>query len=476
MKSKELSRRDFLRLSVLTAATAAGAAALAGCGSPPAQPPAEEGESAAVEEAVAKATVEPAAPVAEAPEAAEGTVTIMHDRKELTEEQEAQFEADHPGIQIDFVEQDVTRFIADYAAGNPADLVRVQAPSIPQFLARGLLYDLTAYFEASDLLSLDDLAPANKYYMATSPFEIGSGPIYGICKDWSPDFTIYVYTKAFDDAGVDVPDPETPLTYQEVLDLARQVAQFEGDRTLMFGFDYELGWVGRIMSNLLAEVGESLYKDEFTRIDLTGSEEAKAVAEYFYTLAAENLGVNPINPSPNWIGADFNEGIVAMIQYGYWFSAMAESEITAGQVVMLPSPTWAGVRRDPTMTATGMIMAAASEVPDAAWKVFEWYNGGEPSVGRASSGWGAPALKSQYELMPNETDFQKHVQQVLAGEMALDTPPIQFNPYLSETAFGDSWGTNLARALEGEFGFEELLANVEAEVNAAIQDGIDRIG
>ena len=208
MKGKELSRRDFLRLSALTAAAAAGAAALAGCGSPPAQPPSEEAE-----EPAAAATEEPAAPTAEAPEPMEATVTIMHDRKELTEDQEAQFEADHPGIQIDFVEQDVTRFIADYAAGNPADLVRVQAPSIPQFLARGLLYDLTGYFGASDLLSLDDLAPANKCYMANSPFEVGSGPIYGMCKDWSPDFTVYVYTKAFDEAGVDVPSPETPLTY-----------------------------------------------------------------------------------------------------------------------------------------------------------------------------------------------------------------------------------------------------------------------
>jgi len=432
-----------------------------------------------------QATPEPTEPPAEAPTEApveappapaEGTVTIMHDRKELTEEQEAQFEADNPGIQIDFVDQDVVRFLADYAAGRPADLVRVQAPSIPQFLARGILYDLTPYFEASDVLNLDDLAPANKYYRANAPLEVGDGPIYGICKDWSPDFTIYIYKKAFEDAGVEPPDETTQLTYPEILELARQVAKFEGDRILTFGFDYELGWLDRMIMNMLAELDQSLYSEDFSAINLKDNEEARAMAELFYTLSVENLTTTPVNPSPNWIGADFNQGIVAMIQYGYWFSAMAESEITAGQVVMLRAPTWAGVRRDPTMTATGMIMAAASQVPDAAWQVFEWYNGGEPSVGRAGSGWGVPALKSQYELMPNETEFQQQVHRVLAEEIALDTPPLQFNPYIGETAFFDSWSTSLNRAMQGEFGFDQLLENVESELNTAIQEGIDRIG
>ena len=39
--------------------------------------------------------------------------------------------------------------------------------------------------------------------------------------------------------------------------------------------------------------------------------------------------------------------------------------------MMLPAPTWAGQRRDGTITATGMIMTAASQSADAAWKLFE---------------------------------------------------------------------------------------------------------
>jgi len=409
------------------------------------------------------------------PRVEKGNVVIMHKRHELTEEEEKQFEADNPGITIEFLPDDFTRFFAMYAAGTPPDLLRVQAPSIPQFLARGLLYDLTPYFEASDVLKMDDLAPANNYYMANSPLDIGQGKIYGMCKDWSPDFTIFIYKKAFEDAGVDLPSETTPLTYQEIFDLAKRLAKFEGDRTLMFGYGYGDWWIDRIWMNMLGELGETLYVDSFTKMNLSGNEEARAVAKYYFDLAKENLVANPLNPSPSWNGEDFTKGTLAMLQYGYWFSAMAESDITKGQVLMLPAPTWAGVRRDPTMTATGMIMAAATKVPDAAWKVFEWYNGLEPAVARAQSGWGVPALKSLYDLMPSETVYQQQVQRVLREEFKYAEVTLQFNPFIGEATAANAWAKYLEPALKEEITFDELLTNVETDVNTAIQEGIDRM-
>jgi multiple sugar transport system substrate-binding protein len=459
-----LTRREMLKLS----GTLVAGGVLASCATPtPTEPPAVETEPPAVE-------TEP--PVVETePPPVEGNVVVMHFRHELTEDEEAQFEGDNPAITMDFVNADLTRFFAMYAAGDPPDLLRVQAPSVPQFLARNMLYDLTPYFEASDVLILDDLAPANDYYKANSPLEVGDGPIYGMCKDFSPDFTIFAYTQAFEDVGLDVPSDTERLTYAEVADLAAQLAQFEGDRTTMFGLDYETGWTDRIMMNMLAELDMNIYTDDFSAMAVAASEEATATAEYFYNLAADMLTASPINPSPSWIGGDFNQGICAMLQYGYWFSAMAETEITAGLTVMLPGATWSGVARDPTMTATGMIMAGGSDNPDAAWKVFEWYNGLEPAIARAGSGWGVPALISMYDMMPSETEFQQQVQAVLQTELALETPPIQFNPFLGEATANTSWLTHLQRALQGEITFDEMLADWESEVNTAIQEGVDRI-
>jgi multiple sugar transport system substrate-binding protein len=166
---------------------------------------------------------------------------------------------------------------------------------------------------------------------------------------------------------------------------------------------------------------------------------------------------------------------LAMAQYGFWFSAMAESDTTKGKIMMLPGPTWAGVQRDPTMTATGMVMTAPTKVPDAAWKLFEFYNAGDPSIERAKSGWGVPALKSQMSLIPQGTDYQKQVNKVLQAELALNSSTLQFNPFIGETTGSGSFSKNLDQALRGQITFDEMLKNIETEVNTAIKEGIDRI-
>ena len=120
-------------------------------------------------------------------------------------------------------------------------------------------------------------------------------------------------------------------------------------------------------------------------------------------------------------------------------------------------------------------MAAASQVPEAAWKVFEYYNAEEPAIERAKSGWGVPALKSMYDLMPNETDFDQQKRRVLQGELDLETPPVQFNPYLPATAVADLWIQYLEQALTGAMTFDDLLENVEMEVNILIEEGIENV-
>ena len=469
MTENKLSRRDFVKL----AGTMASGVVLAGCGK------------------VATETVVPtSAPVntqATAPTAVPtkgpvtGHVVLMHhiQQGEMTQDMVTQFQTKYPGITIELIQTDLARFFSMYAAGEPPDLARVQAPSIPPYLARNMLYDLTPYFQASAILKPDDLAPANKYYQAEDPLHVGSGKIYGMVKDWSPDFTVFAYKKAFADKNIPLPDDTKSLTYQELYDLGKQLATFDGDRITMFGFDTANGgeWTDRMWMNILAETGDSLYSEDHSKIVLSDSEKAQKVIQYFHDLVKNKLtAAGAIVPSPNWIGDDFDKGLVALIQYGYWFSGMAETDVTTGQVVMLPSPTWAGVQRDPTMTATGMVMAGLTKVPDAAWTVFQWFNGEEPAEGRAGSGWGVPALKSWYSKMPNTNAFQQQVQKVLTNELALNTPPLQFNPYIGETTVFNAYMLYLEQAIAGTISFAEMLKNIEFDVNTAIQDGQAAIG
>jgi multiple sugar transport system substrate-binding protein len=277
--TRKLTRREMLKLSgvLVTGSLLAACAPKETPTVAPTSTPPKPGEPTSTP--VPEPTEAPPTPV-------EGHVVIMKTGSEFSEEEREQFSADNPGITIETVETDTTRFFAMYAAGTPPDLMRTQAPAIPQYLARKILYDLTPYYEVSGVLNLDDLAPANNYYRANSPLDIGDGPIYGMCKDWSPDFTMFIYKPAFEQAGLDPPDDTVHLTYQEVFDLARRLAVFEGDRVLMWGYGYDAAWTDRMWMNMLAELDQSLYTEAFSAINLTGSEEARAVVKYYFDLAS----------------------------------------------------------------------------------------------------------------------------------------------------------------------------------------------
>lgn len=467
MATRKFSRREFLELG----GAAAVGTVLASCAAPPAAPPAGAPTNAPA------ATSAPAAVQPTKAPAASGavTVSVMHDPKEFTDDMKAQFESANPNIKLEIIKTDMTRFYAMAAAGNPPDVVRVQAPDLPQLLARKLLLDLTAYFKSSSLLKPDDLAPANNYYKATSPIKFGDGPIYGMVKDWSPDFTLFAYTDAFDEAKVPVPDKTKSLTYAEIADLAKRLTKMDGSKLVRWGFDTDTAWIDRIWMNMLAEKGVTLYTPDYKKINLVNNDEARKAVQYFFDLQKANYMYNPLNPSTDWIGADFNKGLVGIVQYGYWFSAMAESDLTKGKVVMLPSPTWAGKRLDPTMTATGTIISSKTKNPDAAWKVFEWFHGGAPSVDRAKGGWGVPGLKSQYPMIPTDSPFQKQARAILDAELPYAVSVLQFNPYISGDTISNLWTKYVEQALRGSLTFDDMLKKIETEVNTAIQEGSDRI-
>ncbi len=405
-----------------------------------------------------------------------GKVVVAHRADEFGDDILKAVKTDLPEITVEAVADDPQKVFAMLAAGTPPDMLRAEGPNIPQYLARKMLKDLTPYFQASQLLKIDDLAPSNKFYWAKSPLEVGAGAIYGMCKDWSPDFTIWVNDEVCKAAGVTLPAADKPMTWAEVYDLAKKTAKFDGDRVVNWGYGYEKGWTDRIIMNALTEKGESLYKDSFSALDW--SDDAKSLVQYFFDMAKEKLTTSQVNPSPNgWDCGDFLAGISTMMQYGYWASPMMSdpNNQSSGKCRMLPAPTWSGVHRSPTGVATGDVILAKSENPEAAWRVFEWFMGGPPSVTRASSGWGVPALMSQMKLMPNKTDFDKQVQTVLQAELAVSNTTIQFNPFMGPTSFTTTWDTNFGQALSGAITFEEMLKKVETDVNAQIAEGIDRI-
>jgi multiple sugar transport system substrate-binding protein len=456
----------------LAAVSAAGGLLAACTAAAPGQPaPAEDAESGA-----------------SAPDAAEINIEYMMFDAELTPAEIEQFQTANPGITITRVEPDATSYFARLAAGTPPDIFRLQAPQFPQLLSQKIPLNLQAYIDVSDVIKVDDLAPANNYYRSSGgALDIGDGDVYGLVKDWSPDLTIWANLDAIEEAGLPAPSFTEPLDYVDVRAYAEQVAKFEGDRVVMRGFDINAPWIERIWMVWLEGLESPLFSEDFTKMDLVENEEARQAVEYHYQLAADKLSSSPISPSPSWPGQDFANGELALVQYGFWYSGgldiwsndIVKPKMEEGRIVMLPSPTWKGVRRGPTITATGSIVTGATQHPDEAYQVFEWYNAREPAENRAASGWGVPALQSMYAQIPKEGTYRSQVWSVLEQEMNFADTTVRFNPYLQGGEPGVVASLFIQfyeQALNGEITFDEMLQQIESETNLAIQDGIDRIG
>ena len=110
--------------------------------------------------------------------------------------------------------------------------------------------------------------------------------------------------------------------------------------------------------------------------------------------------------------------------------------------------------------------------------VFEWFMGKEPSVARASSGWGLPALKSQLELTPKDGPLSSQAWETIQGELDYAEDTLQFNPYLAggePMVPGQVFLQDWEQVLTGAMSEAELLAKIEEETNLALEEGLDRI-
>lgn len=446
----QLTRRVFLR----QLGAVAGAAVLAACAG--AGPAAE------------LPTAQPSATSAPAAVGGATKLVLMYGADEFSDDQIKAFTDANPDIQIERLPPDDAQFKALLAAGTPPDVFRTEGRFIPNLANQKVVLDLNEYFKSSDTFRPDNLAPANAYYSY-------QGTIYGMPKDWSPDHSMFISNAAFEDAGLDLPSSKGALRYAEVAQLAGKLVKQDGDKTLRMGWGYETGWFVRTIQRIMAEQDERLYTPDFTAMALTSSRVAVEALRFFYDASKDNITWNPLNPSPAWSGDDFLKGLLGIVSYGYWYSGMlaaAPDSPVAGKVTMLPAPTFYGKKRiNPTAGSAGTAIAAATKNPDAAWKLFEYYNSGEPATSRAKSGWGVPALKSLYDLMPRETEFQKQVQEVLQDELQYADYLLDVNPYYEDSVFNGSWASNLDQALRGSITFDQLVENIESACNAAIGAG-----
>ena len=308
--------------------------------------------------------------------------------------------------------------------------------------------------------------------------KVGVGPRYGMCKDWSPDETVWINTALFRRTGIEIPGPTDRWTYDDLWEIALKLRRKNRSLRWILDVANSYAWIDRHVMVQLASVGKSLYPKDFSRINLTNSPAAMAAFNYSFRYSQRKLDLGPANPNPDgWSGPGFVAGKVAMTQYGYWFLGMLTENAKAGaRSRLLTAPRWKGGKHyNPTITATGWVISSRTKNPDAAWEVFEWYMGGRPARERAGIGWGVPAQRSLFDRLPQKTAVQRNAKKTLLYELPASTPALQYNRYLvglaDNTAVASAYLKYLGDAARGRMSFKDFMKRVEADTNRAIKVG-----
>lgn len=365
------------------------------------------------------------------------TIRVALAKGEVSDEEVKEFEKTNPDIKIALEVLDPQKLAAQLATNDAPDLIRAQgAVDLTSYVVKGLALDLTPFMEKSEVLKEDDFLPPVNLYRFDGKVQ-GQGPIYGMPKDWSPDFTIFYNKTLFDAAGVKVPDPNKPLTWNELMDLAKKLTLTENGKVKQYGLALGAKTQADFSTIMLemASRGVKIFSEDMKTADFTKPEMKQAVSMWVDAVK-NNLGKNDVNQDPaTWAGDLFMNNKAAMIMAGYWFSGMIRGDekmkTHLDDFGMLAAPIAEnGIRVSPTGAATGFIINKNTEYPEQAWKVFEFIMAGTPAKNRATGGWGVPALKSLVPLMPQVTDFDKRVYNQLQEELKYSNVFLESNPFL----------------------------------------------
>ncbi|MFE4799383.1 extracellular solute-binding protein [Streptomyces sp. NPDC056708] len=402
-----------------------------------------------------------------------GTLTIMtpDDPKSFQAEAEKAL-----GMTIRVIKTDTAKLNAMLASKNPPDVVRgVGALETPYFAARGLMTDLDPYFAKSSVLKTSDLDPVNDLWRFDGGKQ-GTGPRYGMAKDYSQDSMFWYRADLFDAAGIDHPSDTEPLSCDEWLDFGKRLTNRRLGKVKVYGLS--AGGMGTFaqLTYLTASAGGSVFAEDLASVDFSSPEARKAL-QWYLDYARADIGPNVANPNPDaWDWPTYQANRMAMAVDGYWFGGMfLEDAKVAENSRLAPAPQLGSHRISPCFGATGYWIPRDTKNKDAAWKFFEWYFGGKPAQDRASSGWGVPSLKSLQDKMPQDKPFQKQAYAAQQHEMKYFST-LSFTPYAEVTALDAVLNKVLPGAIHSSTSAGKVADEVNQRMNEQIARGKELVG
>jgi len=410
------------------------------------------------------------------------TVTFMVQESDLPKDFIDSFNAENPKINLVRVERNWEKWMADAMAGTAADMMQLNGSDIPYFSHRGLLLDMTAMLEKSEMIKWDDIDPLGNQHYQYDGQDFGKGPWYGLTKDYNNIGCITYNRGMLKDAGIADLSTTQPITYyDEFYNLSKKLTQADASgNVIIFGTEFDPRWQDFLTSDMAYAEGISVWTDDI-HSKMNKDRKHRDIVKYWARFKVEDIATNIRNPAAGWTGAMFQSDRVAMVQLGYWFGAqLMANEGYNEKYGWAPTPILrkGSKRYTNTLGATGTSIYAKSRYPEAAFRVFEWYNAGAYGLERAKTGWGIPPLYSLHKYLPRQDKFNKD-----RLDIALDDAKY-FVPYqggltpfaFPRTLWPGAWNNHIDDVVEGKINYDTFVDRYFADVAEALIAGKEELG
>lgn len=308
--------------------------------------------------------------------------------REPVEQIIAAFEEANPDIQVELESvgwgDAYQKITTDLLAGNAADVMYVGARWIPAFAAMDGIVPLGDYVSEEK---------ASQFPAGLMDGQHFGGDLYALPVAFSTK-VVYYRTDL-----IDAP----PTDWQELLDAARTVTE----ETDAFGIGIPgASHVGTVQQfhNFLYQAGGDFF-DEDGRVALETPEAERALRFYTELFTEHGVTPNPIEFNREELPTLFGEGRVAMIINGPWARTIMDAEPDDEDTPYATAELPCDERCGGIQGADSLVIAANSDVPDAAYRFIDYLTSFEPHTQRVLNAGLTPMLEGQAELEEFQTPF-----------------------------------------------------------------------
>ena len=350
------------------------------------------------------------------------------------------------------------------AGGSAPDVFYIGPTMLQSLVSKGVLMNIEERVAQSTVIGLSDYFPQTVSPYRYDGHEFGQGPLYGLCKDWSPDFLVFYNKDLFREAGLDIPDGTWDR--ETFLDAAKRLTRRDDKgRIIQFGVYNNCDarqWV--------IQSGGQVYSEDFNRCTLNEPAALEGLQFAADLTLKWRVAPNLAEQAQSAVNVMFETGRVAMCFYGMWFVPQFTKHIKDFEWSVTTPPLHV---RDIYLSA-GMIgygISAKTKHPEAAWAFFEYLQGPKGQEQLADIGWNIPA-SSVVAYGPHFLGNPDHDREIIEVflEAVKKTVFIQLNPYITQQEFDLYFLPEWDLVLLGERSVKDAMDTVAAKVNQAIAD------